>query len=120
MALKKRDGGLVYSSEQGRMCPGCSRPQKECACAGEQTAPPSDGVVRVSRQTKGRKGKGVTLIIGVPLDAAGLKALATRLKQQCGSGGSVKAGIIEIQGDHCDLLVAELKKQGWTVKRAGG
>jgi translation initiation factor 1 len=120
MALKKNTGGLVYSSEHGRMCPGCSRPVKECTCTKKQTTPPSDGVVRVSRQTKGRKGKGVTLITGVPLDEAGIKALATRLKQRCGSGGTVKDGIIEIQGGHCDLLVEELKKQGWTVKRAGG
>lgn len=120
MTLKKSSGGLVYSSEQGRMCPGCNRPQKECTCTRKQAVPPSDGVVRVSRQTKGRKGKGMTLITGVPLDAAGIKALATRLKQQCGSGGTVKDGVIEIQGDHCDLLVEELKKQGWTVKRAGG
>jgi translation initiation factor 1 len=120
MVLKKNTGGLVYSSEHGRMCPGCSRPIKQCACAKKQTMPPPDGVVRVSRQTKGRKGKGVTLITGVPLDEAGIKALATRLKQRCGSGGTVKDGIIEIQGDHCDLLVEELKKQGWTVKRAGG
>jgi translation initiation factor 1 len=120
MVLKKNTGGLVYSSEHGRMCPGCSRPIKECACAKKQTTTPADGVVRVSRQTKGRKGKGVTLITGVLLDEAGIKALATRLKQRCGSGGTVKDGIIEIQGDHCDLLVEELKKQGWTVKRAGG
>jgi translation initiation factor 1 len=120
MALKKHSGGLVYSSEHGRMCPACNRPKKECACARKQTLPPSDGVVRVSRQTKGRKGKGVTLITGVPLDEAGIKALATRLKQRCGAGGTAKDGVIEIQGDHCDLLVEELKKQGWTVKRAGG
>lgn len=120
MALKNNSGGLVYSSEHGRMCPGCGRPIKECTCGAMQTAPPSDGVVRVSRQTKGRKGKGVTLITGVPLDDAGIKALATRLKQRCGSGGTVKDGVIEIQGDHCALLVEELKKQGWTVKRAGG
>lgn len=120
MALKKNTGGLVYSSEQGRMCPGCNLPIKECACSRKQPAPPSEAVVRVSRQTKGRKGKGVTLITGVPLDAAGTKALARRLKQLCGSGGTVKDGVIEIQGDHCDLLVGELKKLGWTVKRAGG
>jgi translation initiation factor 1 len=77
-------------------------------------------VVRVARQTKGRKGKGVTLVTGVPLDDAGIKALAKRLKQQCGTGGTVKDGVIEIQGDHRDLLVGELKKLGWTVKLAGG
>ncbi len=120
MALKNRLGGLVYSSEHGRMCPACNRPRPECVCGKKPVVPPADGVVRVSRQTKGRKGRGVTLIAGVPLDDAGLKALATRLKQQCGCGGTVKDGIIEIQGDHVELLVEELKKQGWTVKRAGG
>ena len=120
MAMKKASGGLVYSSEHGRMCPGCNRPQKACTCAKKPAPAPTDGVVRVSRQTKGRKGKGVTLVTGVPLDGAELKALATRLKQQCGCGGTVKDGIIEIQGDHADLLLEELRKLGWTVKRAGG
>jgi translation initiation factor 1 len=120
MAVKNSSGGLVYSSERGRMCPGCNRPQKECSCARTQAVSSSDGVVRVARQTKGRKGKGVSLITGVPLDDAGIKALAKRLKQQCGTGGTVKDGVIEIQGDHRDLLVEELKKLGWTVKPAGG
>jgi len=120
MTVKKTNGGLVYSSEYGRMCPGCNRPKGECACARKTSAPPADGVVRVSRQTKGRKGKAVTLVTGVPLDEAGLKALATRLKQQCGCGGTVKDGVIEIQGDHAELLLVELRKLGWTVKRAGG
>lgn len=120
MTVKKMSGGLVYSSEHGRMCPGCDRPKGECVCARKAAAPPADGVVRVSRQTKGRKGKGVTLVTGVPHDAAGLKALATRLKQQCGCGGTVKDGVIEIQGDHAELLLEELRKLGWTVKRAGG
>ncbi len=71
--------------------------------------------MRVSRRTRGRKGKGVTLMTGVPFDEAGIKALATRLKQWCGSGATVKNGLIEIQGDQCDLLLEELKKQGWTV-----
>lgn len=120
MSAMKNSGGLVYSSEHGRMCPDCGQPQKECSCTRNQATPPSDGVVRVSRQTKGRKGKGVTLVTGVPLDDAGIKALAKRLKQQCGTGGTVKDGVIEIQGDHRKLLVDELKKQGWTVKLAGG
>ncbi|MBN2808717.1 MAG: stress response translation initiation inhibitor YciH, partial [Deltaproteobacteria bacterium] len=71
-------------------------------------------------ETKGRKGKGVTLISGVPLDSEGLKDLAKRLKQKCGSGGSIKNGIIEIQGDHRDFLEQELTGQGYRVKRAGG
>ena len=81
---------------------------------------PGDGVVRVSRETKGRKGKGVTLITGLPLDLKGLQKLAKQLKRRCGAGGTVKEGVIEIQGEHRDLLVAELKKQGFVVKRSGG
>jgi len=87
------------------------------------TAPrglPADGVVRVGRETKGRKGKGVTVITGVPLHPDGIAELAARLKKQCGSGGTVRDGVIEIQGDHRDAIVAALSKLGWTVKRAGG
>jgi len=76
--------------------------------------------VRVGRETKGRKGKGVTVVTGVPLAADALDALGSKLKRLCGSGGTVKDGVIEIQGDHRDLLVAELAKLGWTVKRSGG
>ena len=88
----------------------------------EQTdaVPRGDGVVRVSRETKGRKGKGVSVVTGVPLAAGDLKDLARRLKQRCGSGGTVRDGAIEIQGDHSDVLVAELTALGYTVKRAGG
>jgi len=82
--------------------------------------PPSDGVVRVGRQTKGRKGKGVTLVTGVPLKEAELKDLARELKQKCGSGGTVKNGMIEIQGDHRDTVVSALGGRGWTVKKSGG
>ncbi len=77
-------------------------------------------MVRVGRETKGRKGKGVTTIAGVPLDSSGLVALGKELKRKCGSGGTVKEGIIEIQGDHRDMLIAELQKRGWRVKRCGG
>ena len=76
--------------------------------------------MRVARQTQGRKGKGVTVISGVPLAGAELDALATQLKKRCGSGGTVKDGVIEIQGDHRDVLLAELRLHGWTVKRSGG
>jgi translation initiation factor 1 len=79
-----------------------------------------DGIVRVGRQTKGRRGKGVSVITGVPLGPAELKDLAKQLKRLCGSGGTVKDGVIEIQGDHRDRLVEELQKRGWTVKRSGG
>ena len=80
----------------------------------------ADGIVRVGRATQGRRGKGVTVVTGVPLAGAALDQLATELKKRCGSGGTVKDGVIESQGDHRDALVAELAKHGWTVKRSGG
>ena len=76
--------------------------------------------MRVGRETKGRKGSGVTVITGLPLGGEALAELASRLKRRCGSGGTVKDGVIEIQGDHRDLVVAELQQQGYVVKRAGG
>ena len=79
-----------------------------------------DGIVRVARETKGRKGKSVTVISGVPLVGDVLEELATRLKKRCGSGGTVHEGVIEIQGDHRDTLVAEFTKLGYGVKRSGG
>jgi len=122
--MKKR-GGLVYSTGKGRLCPGCGWPVDRCACSQNlkdttDAAPKGDGIVRVSRQTKGRKGKGVTVITGVPLPASALTALATDLKKKCGSGGTLRDGSIEIQGDHRDLLVGLLQARGFTVKRAGG
>ncbi len=112
--------GVVFSSAQGRMCPQCSRPINDCICKAQQTTPTGDGIVRVSRETKGRKGKGVTVITGVPLSGAPLKALALKLKQRCGAGGTIKNGTLEIQGEHRDLLVAELAKMGYNVKLTGG
>jgi translation initiation factor 1 len=114
--------GLVYSTESGRMCPVCRRPIAQCVCAkGNAAAPaPSDGIVRVSRETKGRGGKAVTVVRGLALDSASLAKLAQQLKAACGSGGTVKEGVIEVQGDHCDKVMALLKGQGHTVKRAGG
>ncbi len=102
------------------MCPLCSNPIKACNCKKEKPGPKSDGFVRISRETKGRKGKGVTLITGVPLDTAELEKLGRQLKQRCGTGGTVKSGTIEIQGDQRDLLMTELGKLGYVVKRAGG
>lgn len=113
---------LVYSTDAGRMCPGCRQPVAACACASLASAAvlPTDGVVRVSRETKGRGGKAVTLVKGLALDEAGLNALGKSLKTACGSGGTVKAGVIEIQGDHVERVVAALLAQGHRVKRAGG
>ena len=110
----------VYSSETGRLCPACGKPVSACVCRQSSSARTGDGIVRVSRSTAGRKGKGVTIITGVPLTGDALKTLAKQLKQKCGSGGTLKDGVIEIQGEHRDLLVEELQKLGWTVKKAGG
>ena len=120
MNSHKATGGLVYSTEHGKMCPECRKPLAECVCRRNTSLPASDGTVRVSRETKGRKGKGVTLIKGVALDALLLAQLGKQLKTACGSGGAVKDGVIEIQGDHCEHVIEHLKKQGWVVKRAGG
>jgi translation initiation factor 1 len=112
--------GIVYSTAHGRMCPVCTKPVAECRCRQEKAAGVNDGVVRVGRETKGRRGRGVTVITGVPLDESGLRDLGRQLKARCGAGGAVKDGVIEIQGDHRDVLLEELRKRGWTVKRAGG
>jgi translation initiation factor 1 len=117
---------LVYTTGQGRLCPECSRPVADCRCRRSKPtqAPPaasrSDGVVRVGRETKGRKGKGVTVVTGLPLSGKALEQLATRLKMRCGSGGTVREGVIEIQGDHRDTLVAELERLGHVARRSGG
>ena len=116
----KSTSTLVYSTDQGRMCAACGKPAARCACAGPGVPPPCDGIVRISRQTKGRKGKGVSCVTGLPLPPDRLEALARQLKQRCGAGGTVKDGVIEIQGDHRELLALELKKLGYSVKLAGG
>jgi len=82
--------------------------------------PTGDGIVRVSRETKGRAGKGVTLVKGVLLDATALAALGKQLKAACGTGGTVKDGVIEVQGDHVDRVIEMLRARSYTVKRAGG
>jgi translation initiation factor 1 len=102
---------LVFSSARGRVRP----PEPEAP-----RRPRGDGVVRVRRETQGRGGKTVTTISGVPLADDALAVLAGELKRCCGTGGTAKAGVIEIQGDHRDALVAELERRGYTVKRAGG
>jgi translation initiation factor 1 len=112
---------LVYSTETGRTCPDCRQALAQCLCSqAKKAAPAGDGIVRVSREIKGRKGKGVTLIKGLALDEAALTALAKQLKASCGSGGTVKDGVIEIQGDHIETVMARLTQAGHKVKRAGG
>ncbi|HJW11099.1 MAG TPA: translation initiation factor Sui1 [Albitalea sp.] len=118
---KRNSGGLVYSTEGGRMCPVCRKPIADCVCKLQAaSAPVGDGTVRVSRETKGRGGKAVTVVRGLALDADALAALGKRLRTACGAGGTVKDGVLEVQGDHCDRVIECLKKEGWAVKRAGG
>ncbi|HWI39996.1 MAG TPA: translation initiation factor Sui1, partial [Verrucomicrobiae bacterium] len=105
----------VWSSEQGRLCPECGRGVRECTCRRKDPAKTGDGVVRVRRETKGRGGKTVTVITGVPLAEGALKELAGELKRRCGTGGTLKDGDIEIQGDHRDLLMEELTRRGFRV-----
>ncbi|MBT9462673.1 translation initiation factor Sui1 [Hydrogenophaga sp.] len=120
MKSKLSTSGLVYSTEAGRMCLACRQPVAQCVCKQAQAAPAGDGVVRVSRETKGRGGKAVTLVRGVAMEAQDLAALGKQLKAACGSGGTVKDGVIEIQGDHVEKVMAALQARGHTVKRAGG
>lgn len=116
-------GALVYSTETGRMCPDCRKPVGQCSCKADAAAaaiPQGDGVARVWRETKGRGGKAVTLIKGVPLAATELAELGKALKAACGSGGTVKDGIIEVQGDHAVRVLEVLLARGFKAKRAGG
>lgn len=124
LRVKNKDTNtrLVYSTESGRICPSCSKPSADCKCRKKKTGelPAGDGKIRVQRSTKGRKGKGVTLITGIPLEGSPLKELAKNLKQKCGTGGTVKNGIIEIQGDHREVLIQQLKSLGYQAIKAGG
>lgn len=112
-------GGLVYSTDSGRHCPECSQPVDACICK-KTLIPEGDGIARVRRETKGRGGKTVTTISGVPLAEAELKELASALKKRCGCGGGLKDGVIEIQGDMVELLLEELGKRGFKTKKSGG
>lgn len=117
--MTKRSGGLVYSTELGRTCPDCRRPVAECRCRANER-PSTGGPVRVGRETAGRKGAGVTVVTGLPLGGSELAALASALKKRCGSGGTARDGRIELQGDHRDTVVAELRQRGYDARRSGG
>ena len=118
MKNNQTNSRLVYSTSQGKICPECAKPIGNCACRDMKKAavPDTDGVVRLRYETKGRKGKGVTLITGLPLSEAGLLDLAKRLKQRFASGGSVKDYTIELQGDHREQTGQELRKLGYSVR----
>jgi translation initiation factor 1 len=107
--MANKESRLVYSTDAGRIKETLSEQPIE-----------TDGIVRIRRETKGRKGKGVTTVSGVGLAEAELNTLAKKLKQKCSTGGTVKDGVIEIQGDHREKLKSELEKLGHNVKLAGG
>jgi translation initiation factor 1 len=115
-------GGLVYSTDVGRMCPTCRQPIASCRCttSSRRVAPPGDGIVRMRRQTGGRGGKTVTVVTGLALDEPALLALSRRLKAACGTGGTVRDGALELQGDHHEQLSSLLAKEGIRSKLAGG
>jgi translation initiation factor 1 len=119
-------GGLVYSTEAGRMCPACRQPLNACQCAAlAATARAADlakgdGIVRVGRETGGRGGKLVTVVRGLPLADEALATLGKQLRTACGTGGTVKDGVLELQGEHRDRVVALLTAQSYRVKRVGG
>ena len=117
--MKKR-GGLVYSTGVGRMCPGCLRPLADCVCRDKSRSRTGSGGVVVSPETRGRKGAGVTLISGLPLSDADLVRLAKSLKSRCGVGGTVRNGVIELQGDQRSKVRTLLEAEGHTVKLSGG
>jgi translation initiation factor 1 len=111
---------IIYSTGIGNLCPNCRRPVRECVCPKGAPGAAKAAGVRVGRETKRRAGKGVTIISGLPMSPADIESLAAKLKKRCGSGGTVREGVIEIQGDHRDVIVAELAKLGWPAKRSGG
>ena len=111
---------LVYSTDGGRMCPDCRQPMDRCACRQTPVRPATDGTVRVSCESKGRGGKSVTIVRGLPTDPLLLAQIGKELRTACGSGGTVKDGAVEVQGDHTVLVMAVLTAKGWTVKQAGG
>ncbi|AVI61855.1 translation initiation factor Sui1 [Halomonas sp. M1] len=122
-SLRDQLGGLVYSTEHGKTCPDCRESIDDCRCeiaSEQQRLAALDGIVRIRRETSGRKGKGVTTISGIPLNNTELKTLAKTLKKRCGTGGAVKDGVIEIQGDHRETLQQALTSLGYQVKLAGG
>ncbi|EOY5420729.1 stress response translation initiation inhibitor YciH [Cronobacter dublinensis] len=108
--MNDNNSRLVYSTETGRIDEPKAAPAR----------PKGDGVVRIQRQTSGRKGKGVCLITGIDADDAALNMLAAELKKKCGCGGAVKEGVIEIQGDKRELIKSLLEAKGMKVKLAGG
>jgi len=117
---RHRDSQPVYSTDGGRLCPQCQRQLVKCVCGDARPRATGDGVVRIRRETKGRGGKAVTVISGIPEHPDTLKTLCKQLKQRCGVGGAVKGENLEIQGDQRNPCQAHLEKMGYEVKLSGG
>ena len=117
MSMKNSNATLVYSSDTGHITPGKKADPKQTTI---KPGHPADGTVRLQRQTKGRNGGTVIVVTGLPLVGAALKELAGALKKRCGCGGTIKDGIVEIQGDHRETLLQELQNRGFRVKQSGG
>jgi translation initiation factor 1 len=115
----REENPTVYSTSTGRICPICSKPVDRCVCR-KPVESKGDGIVRIFRDSKSRKGKTVTVITGISLNGDAVRDLHSDLKRMCGSGGAIKDGNLEIQGDHRDTILLELKKRGFKVKLAGG
>lgn len=111
---------LVYSTDCGRTCPDCRQSLAACNCKTARAIPSGDGIVRVSREKQGRGGKTVTVVRGLALDATGLSSTGKQLRAACGTGGTTKDGVIELQGDHVERVMAWLTQAGHRVKRTGG
>jgi translation initiation factor 1 len=116
------DSRLVYSTDGGRSCPDCRRPLADCRCraAAAAAVPAGDGIARVSREKQGRGGKTVTVVRGLPLAAEPLAALGKRLRSACGTGGTAKDGVLELQGDQVERVLALLAAEGYRTRRSGG
>jgi translation initiation factor 1 len=123
MKSRPATGGLVYSTEGGRMCPACREPLTTCQCKALTARPVGQGAgpaVTVWRESKGRGGKAVTVVRGLALDPSALAALGKQLRTVCGAGGTVKGGAIEVQGEQAERILLALRALGFTAKRAGG
>lgn len=121
-SLQEQLSGLVYSTDQGKICPACRVRLDDCQCEQQETdnyLASLDGWIKIQYQTKGRRGKGVTIVADLPLDAAELKKLAKELKTKCGTGGAIKDRNIEIQGDQRTTIQALLKDKGYKIKLIG-
>ena len=115
---------LVYSTGAGKICTACNQPVRDCKCSPKKKnrdkVSYTDETIRVRREVKGRKGKTVTMISNVPLNNTDLLQLASEMKHKCGTGGSVKEGIILIQGDRVADIILMLEQKGFQAKRSGG